>query len=238
MPKFLTLLVLICVLPLLIHAQKKLQQSWIKTEIENLSGIPIEPDTLYTRYTFNKSEVNISFNPTWNGTVMQWSYNEPFLTIGLQAYVVEELTDSTLVFYADGFRRFRFVSEAVFKKRQQPDTTSPFNDHTVYIVSKYLSPRIKKVRGAISDKLSEVHTVKKAATFTATFVVTDQGKVDGVKIVNSIAADYDNEFVKQIKKTSGNWVPAKIGNTPVYSLVTFEVMYMDSIADPNFGHIK
>jgi len=46
--------------------QKKIQKSWIKTAIVNLSGREIGPDTLYTRYTFDKSVLYISFYPAWD----------------------------------------------------------------------------------------------------------------------------------------------------------------------------
>lgn len=240
--KVLTLLVMMVVMPLLIHAQSirpLTKHNWIKMQVENLSDQPISQDTVYTRYAFSGKSVNISLNPAWNGSEFLWSYsNAPFLTIGFQTYILEEMTDSTLVISAPEFRRFHFISEEAYAKQQAPDTTTRFNDHTVYVSSKYLTPRLKyHLFNLITDKCDKLKVGQKAITFRATFIVTDHGKVEDVKIVSGISEGYDSEFLKQMKKTSGDWAPAKIGEQAVYSQMTFEVKYMDSIGDPNIGHI-
>src|SRR5215207_8177652 len=72
--------------------KKKLQKSWIKTETVNLSNKVVGADTLYARYTFDRSALNISFYPGWNDFKQDWSINENNLTIGLNTYDLEELT--------------------------------------------------------------------------------------------------------------------------------------------------
>ena len=64
--QFLFVVIVLLTVKLSAQNQKKIQRSWIKTSIENLSNTPIEPDTLYTRYTFEKSSLNISFYPGWD----------------------------------------------------------------------------------------------------------------------------------------------------------------------------
>jgi hypothetical protein len=241
--KVLTLLAMTVVLPLLIHAQSirpLTKHNWIKIKVENLSDQPVREDTTYTRYTFDGKTVKISFYPGWNEQEYLWSYsNAPFLAVGFQTYILEEMTDSTMVFYAPEYRRFRFLSEEAFKKLKVPDTTARFNDHTVYVADNYLTPRCKtNVNYLISSKCGPLKIGKKAITFQATFIVTDKGKVDDVKIINGISEGYDAEFIKQIKKTSGDWTPAKVGENAVYSQMSFEVKYLDSFGDPNMGHIN
>src|SRR5438128_6719696 len=85
---------------LLSFSQNKpsLLKSWIKIKIENLSATELEPDTLYTRYTFTKSsEVKFSFYPGWDDYKQSWTQSGNNVTIGFDTYKIEELTDSSLV---------------------------------------------------------------------------------------------------------------------------------------------
>ena len=208
--------------------------------MENLSKEPMLKDTTYTRYTFGEKVVKISFYPGWNQQEYIWSYRTaPFLAVGYQTYILEEMTDSTLVFYAPEFRRFRFISEEAFRKLAVPDTIARFDNHTVYVASKYLTPRYKdNLNYLITSKCDNLKVGQQAITFQATFIVTDRGKVEDVKIINGISEGYDGEFIRQIKKTSGDWTPAKVGDHAVYTQMTFEVKYLDSLGDPRIGHIK
>ena len=55
------------------QVQKMIQRDWIKMSIENLSDRPIEPDTIFTRYSFGKSTLHISFYTGWNNYIQTWS---------------------------------------------------------------------------------------------------------------------------------------------------------------------
>lgn len=241
--KILFALIILSVFPLLAHSQsrnKALQKIWIRTAIEDLSGAGRDTITHYSRYTFTKENLLTGNSAAWNGSVDQWSFNDPVLTIGQRSYIVEELTDTSLVFYRADRDRYRFVSEAVYSERQQPDTTERFNGHTLYIANRYLTPRYKKERSLynmVFDKLYVIYPVKKETTFLAKFVVTDEGKIAGVKIVKEIAEEHSNEFIRQIQKTSGDWFPAKLHNIPVYSEVTFEIKYLDAL-NPRVGTLS
>ena len=89
--------------------QKMIRRDWIKVSTENLSNQEIGPDTLYTRYSFGKSSLNISFNPGWDDYTQTWSSNNNNLTIGFDTYKVELLHDTALIIALDGFRRFKFL---------------------------------------------------------------------------------------------------------------------------------
>src|SRR5213079_3390348 len=91
--------------------QKKIQKAWIKTATVNLSDKEIGPDTLYTRYTFDKSILYISFYPAWDDYKQEWSVNGNNLTIRFDTYKIEEVTDTSLTIALEGFRRFKFLSE-------------------------------------------------------------------------------------------------------------------------------
>ena len=94
-----------------------LQKSWIKMSIENLSQVVMDPDTLYSRYTFDKSKLYISFYPGWDDYKQDWSIRKNKLTIGFSTYRVNELTDTSLVIVADGFRKLSFLAEEYLTPR-------------------------------------------------------------------------------------------------------------------------
>jgi hypothetical protein len=82
--------------------QKKIQKDWIKSEIINLSDKLVDKDTLYTRYSFERSTLYISFYPGWDDFKQEWSVNGNNLTIGFDTYKIEELTDTSLTIALEG----------------------------------------------------------------------------------------------------------------------------------------
>lgn len=79
--------------------------------VENLSQTELETDTLYTRYSFDKSKLYISFYPGWDDYQQEWSTNQDNLTIGFDTYHIDELTDTSLAIKLVGFRKFNFLTE-------------------------------------------------------------------------------------------------------------------------------
>lgn len=73
-------------------------------------------------------------------------------------------------------------------------------------------------------------------TFIAKFIVTAKGKVERIEVVKGISAAFDNDVIKLINKSGGDWNPAKIGDTPVNCEMTFQLNYLDSIV-PNMSVI-
>jgi len=47
------------------------------------------------------------------------------------------------------------------------------------------------------------------------FIVSPEGEVTSVNIVNSVSPEIDNEMLRLLKATSGNWVPAKLKGVPI-----------------------
>src|ERR1700733_2773803 len=90
-------LVLCCLVPRAQSSTQKIQRAWIKISVDNLSSNPVAPDTLYTRYSFDREKVHVSFYPAWNQYSFAWSLAGNSLTIGYETYLLEELTDSTLI---------------------------------------------------------------------------------------------------------------------------------------------
>jgi len=66
-----------------------IQRDWIKVSIQNLSDRQTGPDTLYTRYSFGKSALHISFYPGWNDYIQTWRLRGNNLTVGFDTYRIE-----------------------------------------------------------------------------------------------------------------------------------------------------
>ena len=219
--------------PLYAQNQKKLRKSWIKQTVENLSGRNMEPDTLYTRYTFDKSgTLYMSFYPGWDDYEQQWTVNENDLTIGFDTYKIEELTDSSLIISKSGFRRVALLSEdhvSSLDKNLIPMGT--FNDKPLYQANKFITPRYatKTSLREFIQQDTERFNIKKATYFLVTFIVTEKGEIEDIKVVKGIKPDFDAEIVKQLKKTSKKWKPAYFKGAPVQTQMFYDIKYLDSL---------
>lgn len=114
--------VIVAILSMAIESQgqnlKKIQKSWIKMEIENLTATPIPPDTSYIRYTIAKSAVlKVSFYPGWDTYTLAWSLSGNSITVFNDVYAIETLTDTSLIIAQPGFRRMKFLAEDYLSNR-------------------------------------------------------------------------------------------------------------------------
>lgn len=216
--------------------QKKIQKSWIKTEIINLSGTETEPDTLYIRYSFDKSILYISFYPGWDDYKQEWVIDGNNLRIGFDTYKIEELTDTTLTIALKGFRRLKFSSEEYLSNQEKNlISLGDFNGKPLYKANNYITPRYSKKTSlpTIIQKHLEGYNIKKANYFLATFIVNTEGKIENVKIVKGITDGFDKEVIKQLLKTSKDWQPAYFKGKPIQTQMVYEIKYLDSLVPFN-----
>jgi hypothetical protein len=209
-----------------------IKKSWIVTQIENLSDQHVNTEQKYERYDFTSNDAYVSFYPGWYGTNVEWSLTDKYLKLGFETYLLETLTDSTLIFSKDGFRRFKLISEEAYSRvKPKPDTTLTLNGRSVYIANDYYTPRLKK-QYKISEliKMSD-YNIKTEIIFLAKFVVTEKGKIDRIEIVNGINEGFDQEFKKLMLQTSGKWTPLVLNNKPVNSQLTYTIHYLASFTD-------
>jgi hypothetical protein len=223
-------------------AQNKslLHKAWVKIKVENLSGQAIDPEPEYIRYTFTPSELKFSFYPAWDDYKHAWSYQDKQLTIVFDTYRVEELSDTSLVFALDGFRRFTFRAEDYLASRLESlDSIGQYNGKPLYKASNIITPRYKKdaLRNRVEDKL-DVYRNKKAAYFSATYVVTDEGKIENIQIINGLTEGFNEAFTRNLSKTSKNWKPAFYKGKPIQTQMSYEIKYLDSIVPYNTGALN
>jgi hypothetical protein len=218
--------------------QKKIQRSWIKTSVENLSDRPVKPDTLYTRYTFGKTALNISFYPGWDTFKQTWAVSGNHVTIGFDTYVIETLTDTSLVIALDGFRRISFLAED-YLSGQDKNLVSlgEYNGKPLYKANRYVTPRFtgKAAFRDLIQKNTEGYNIKKASYFLATFVVTEEGKVENVQVIKGITEGFDREITKQLLNTSKDWKPAYFRGKPIQTQMYYDIKYLDSLTPFNPG---
>ncbi|RYZ27972.1 MAG: hypothetical protein EOO10_11080 [Chitinophagaceae bacterium] len=227
-----TALILITVMSFA-QAQKNIQRSWIKTSIEDLSGKVTEPDTLYTRYSFNKSGLNISFYPGWDDYKMTWEVSDNSAKIGFDTYTIETLNDSVLVLFLDGFRRIKFMAEDYLSSQEKYlSSLGEYNGRSLYKASQAITPRFTgkdNFRNFI-QKSVEGYNINRASYFLATFIISEEGRVENIKIIHGISEGFDREITKQLLATSKKWRPALFQGKPIQTEMFYDIKYLDSLA--------
>ena len=218
-----------------------IQRDWVKVSLENLSTQNIEPDTLYTRYSFTKSNLNMSFYPGWNDYTQNWSIRGDNLTLGFDTYRIELLNDTALIIALDGFRRFKFLSEELLSgKEQYIDSIGQFNGKPLFKANNYITPRYKGP-GSLKDYVQkdlEGYNIKQAAYFLATFIVTEEGRVENVVIKKGLTEGFDAAIKKQLVRSSKNWMPARFKGTPIQTEMIYEIKYLDPLTPRNSGILQ
>jgi hypothetical protein len=213
------------------QAKKQILKSWIKREIYSLPDNARIDDTLYTRYSFQKNRVYISFYPGWNENPQEWALSGNKLTIGMADYNIVEITDSTLTISQPGFRRVILDDENYLnQKSESPPELAPFNNKPLYKATQYITPRYKRdgLRNFIGQNL-EGYNIRKAITFLAYFIVKEDGGVDSIQIINGISYGFDAEVINKLKKTSKDWTPAVYKGQPIQTQMMYSIKYLDSI---------
>jgi hypothetical protein len=217
--------------------QKKIQKSWIKTSIENLSDKPRE-DVRYMRYNFGKNKVSASLDPACNTYSLDYSVNENTVQIGYALYVIEELTDTSLTIMQEGFSRIKFLSEDYLTNKENVLVQAgEINGKSFYKATDTITARYEKsapLREALS-KNTEGYNVKNECYFLMTFVITEEGKIENVKVEKSIAEGFDAEVIKNLMKTSKDWKPAYYKGKPIATQMHYDVKFLKSISPFSFG---
>jgi TonB-like protein len=216
------------------QSRKKIQRSWIKKTVINLTGKEpkIEADTLYTRYVFDGPNLYISFYPGWDSYKQEWSMGDNQLTVGFANYIIEALTDTSLTIMQPGFRRMEFLSEEYISSQDQNlISLGEFNGKPLYQANKLISPRYLK-HLSFYDKMREgleLGNITQPDIFQVTFIVTEEGKVENVQLVKGMAPGHDKEVMERIQKSSKSWKPAFYKGQPIQTRFLFEVKFLPSL---------
>jgi hypothetical protein len=190
------------------------------------------------RYTFEKSKVYISFYPAWETYTLDWSVTGNFVTIGFATYNIEELTDTSLTIMQEGFTRIKFLTEEYLNSKENNlIPAGEVNGKPFYKANKIVTPRYEK-KASLYDVLkknTDGYNMKKEAYFLLTFVISEEGKVENVKVEQSIAEGFDAEVIKNLMKTSKDWKPAIYKGKPVATQMQFDIKYLKSASPFSTG---
>jgi hypothetical protein len=204
-------------------------KSWIKVETYDLSNNQKLEDTMYVRYTFLKNNVYTCLNPVSNDYKQEWNLSGNQLTIGAATYIIESLTDSTLAISSPGFRRIIFEDETYLNRKAVPVVVDTLDGEQVYQANRYITPRYEKEKfyETIQTNL-EGYSNGLALTFIASYIVRKDGTVDRIKVIKSFSSGFDDEFRKQLMKTSKKWHPAVYDGQAVHSRLIYTIKYVAS----------
>lgn len=218
-----------------------LYNTWIKVKATYNNDKPIEYINIvkysYVKYIFTNSGHNgINVGYTALSANNQFLINDSLITVTtpsgypLNKFKIVKLSADELVIIQDdgsGFDKpdawkFYLIPEKKFQNthRFQPDEFSVMaNGDTLYNVSQYVYPKFgvdndfqyeaqKNISASVSMDSQEGH-------FLATFIVTKNGTVDSLKILNGINPDFDKAFLRFFTKNLSNWKPATLAGKPV-----------------------
>lgn len=225
-------LILFCTVS--IAQEKLLKKSWIKHSIQEFSRQQQDPDSTYLRYTFEHSQILFGFDPGWHSMTMPFSVKRNLLTLGVDQWTIEELTDSTLTIFLSGFRRISFYSEDYLRTLDQDiSQIGQHNGKPLYKANQIITPRYKRPVPLINDIKKQDRTddynIRKAGIFLMSFIVTDEGKIEDPKILKGVASGFDASIIKELLKTSKQWDPATLKGRPIQTLMMFEIEFLDSL---------
>lgn len=219
-------------LTLHVQGQKNnLKKSWVKVDTHDLSGTNATLDTLYTRYTFEKANVYMSFEPAWDDYILAWQAEGKDIRIDFQDYKIMELTDSSLLLEAPGFRSIRFLAEEyLISKTDLPIIVDSLNDKPVYLANRVITPRYQKGKSLSMEleKNSHDYNIRQLATLRIDFTVDEKGTVHDIKIINGIAYGLDKAMKEAIAKTSKRWIPATHNGKSIQTRMSFIRKYINT----------
>jgi uncharacterized protein YpmB len=115
-----------------------------------------------------------------------------------------------------------------------------FKGKPLYKANNFVTPRYSK-KASLRDfiqKNIEGYNIKKATYFLATFIVTDQGKIENIQIVQGITDGLNNEIIKQLMKTSKDWKPAHFQGKPIQTQMFYDIKYLNSLTPFNSGSLN
>ena len=150
------------------------------------------------------------------------------------------LSDTSLTIALDGFRRVKFLSEEYLTTQDKNlIPLEDFNGKALYKANNYITPRYSKKVSLknIIQKNVEGYNIKKATNFLATFIVTEEGKVENIQILKGITEGFDKEIATQLSKTSKDWHPAYFKGKSIQTQILYEIKYLNSLTPFNSGSL-
>lgn len=209
--------------------KQKIVDEWVKDNISLYDGSPILKDdirNMQLRYTFMPND---SFQVTINGKTGRGSYHVKNDTLYFSkniTFKIERLDDIKLVIRAVNLDstslskalRLSFIPARFHNLGFIPQTYRTKGQDTIYVSKfNYLEPLFMDADRSASQFISErfFFPEYKAGDFYARFIITKQGEIKGIEVLESTHENYNKYLIKAIKATAGKWRPAEWDGKPV-----------------------
>lgn len=213
--------------------KQKIVDEWVKDNISLYDGSPILKDdirNMQLRYTFMEND---SFQITVNGKTGRSTYqvkNDTLYFAKNVAFKIERLDDIKLVFRGINLDsasqskalRLSFIPARFHNLGFTPQTYRTKGQDTIYVSKhNYLEPLFIDTDRSASQFISDnfFFPEYKAGDFYARFIVTKQGEVKGIEVLESTHENYNKYLIRAIKSTAGKWQPAIWEGKPINSEV-------------------
>lgn len=213
--------------------KQKIVDEWVKDNISLYDGSPILKDdirNMQLRYTFMPND---SFQVTINGKTGRGTYqvkNDTLYFAKDVVFKIERLDDVKLVFRAISLDsasltkalRLSFIPARFHRLGFTPQTYRTKGQDTIYVSKhNYLEPLFMDTDRSASQFISDnfFFPEYKAGDFYARFIITKQGEIKGIEVLESTHEKYNKYLIKAIKATAGMWQPAIWEGKPVNSEV-------------------
>ena len=209
--------------------KQKIVDEWVKDNISLYDGSPILKDdirNMQLRYTFMEND---SFQITINGKTGRSAYqvkNDTLYFAKNVAFKIERLDDIKLVFRAvildsvgqSKALRLSFIPARFHNIGFTPQTYRTKGQDTIYVSKhNYLEPLFMDADRSASQFISDnfFFPAYKAGDFFARFIITKQGDIKGIEVLESTHENYNKYLIKAIKATAGKWKPAVWEGKPI-----------------------
>ena len=229
--------------------KQKIVDEWVKDNISLYDGSPILKEdvrNMQLRYTFMEND---SFQITINGKTGRSTYqvkNDTLYFAKNAAFKIERLDDIKLVFRAvildsvgqSKALRLSFIPARFHNIGFTPQTYRTKGQDTIYVSKhNYLEPLFIDADRSASQFISDnfFFPEYKAGDFFARFIITKQGEVKGIEVLESTHENYNKYLIKAIKATAGKWKPAIWEGKPINSEIKmgFDMGWTEKMRNKN-----
>jgi len=202
--------------------KQKIVDEWVKDNISLYDGSPILRDdvrNMQLRYTFMPND---SFRVTINGKTGESTYeikNDTLYFGKNNTFKIERLDNIKLVFRGvvldsvgqSKALRLSFIPARFHNLGFTPQTYRTKGLDTIYVSKhNYLEPLFIDADRSASQFISDnfFFPSYKAGDFFARFIITKQGEIKGIEVLESTHKNYNKHLIKAIKASVGKWKPA------------------------------
>jgi phospholipid N-methyltransferase len=212
--------------------KKKLLGSWIKTEITLIDGSKVfnqELNDMYHTLVFlNEDSILVNFNSKTQK--MKYYLSDSILTYGVTRLMVNRVSDVKLELTQMGISAGKDAYKIIYEPKKlrdilyKPETYLAKNKALVYKqIPRAIEPSF------IDDNYSPMDFIfskfgfpeYKKGGFVVRFIITDKGKLTGLKVVASSNDKYNDKLLKAVLTTKNKWIAAEYLGSPINTEVEY-----------------